>query len=120
MENENVKIGEFTKTVINLLDLKVEAGTPIYIGSSNLLHMQKHHPSDFKKYWKRLERIIAEPDYVGVRDDGSVEYIKIFGLHIKVAVRVSGDGLYYARSLYHVDRGPADRLITTGQWKSLD
>jgi hypothetical protein len=117
--SERTKIGEFTQTVIDTLSLELEAGTPIYIGESNLRHMKLQHPKDFKKYGGKLERILANPDYVGKMDDGSVEYVKKFGLFIKIAVRITGGGDYYARTLYHVDDKFAKRLLQSGKWKSI-
>jgi len=116
---ERTQIGEFSKSVIETLSLNIAVGTPIYLGESNRKHMEKSHPSDFKKYGNRLERIISEPDYVGLRDDGSIEYVKTFGMHIKVAVRITSGGDYYARTLYHVDGNVAKRLVASNEWKSI-
>lgn len=116
---ERVQVGEFSKTVVEILKLDVEVGTPIFIGESNRRHMEQSHPKDFKKYGSRLARVISAPDYVGVRDDGTVEYIKAFGVHIKIAVRVSKGGDYYARSLYHIDDKAAKHLVAVGAWKSV-
>jgi hypothetical protein len=115
----NEKVGEFSEAVIKLLGLTVGAGTPIYIGDSNLDHMKKNHPWDFIMHGKKLGAIIATPDYVSIREDGSIEYIKIYGQHIKVAVRVAGDSLYYARSLYHIGAAEAKRKIRHGKWKRI-
>ena len=112
------QVGEFTEDVIRLLSLDIKAGTPIYLGASNLEHMQKSHPRDFKKYGSRLEKILSDPDYIGARDDGTIEYIKAFGMHIKVAVRVAQSGEYFARTLYYVDGNMAKRLVSAGAWKS--
>jgi len=116
---ERIKIGEFSRAVIETLSLDVDVGTPIYLGESNKSHMERSHPSDFKKYGSRLERIISNPDYVGLRDDGSIEYVKAFGVHIKVAVRITAGGDYYARTLYHVDSNAAKRLVSSNEWKSV-
>jgi hypothetical protein len=113
------KIGEFREEVVNILGLSIKPGTPIYIGESNLAHMAESHPSDFRKYNGLMNRIITEPDYVGVCDDGSVEYVRSLGQYIKLAVRVAGDGFYYARSLYHVDKGAAERKIRQRKWKRV-
>ena len=116
---ERTKVGEFTKAVVDTLGLDIDVGTPIFIGETNRRHMTRSHPKDFKKYGSRLERVLSEPDYVGTRDDDTIEYIKAFGVHIKIAVRVSVGGDYYARSLYHVDSGTAKRLIKAGEWKPV-
>jgi hypothetical protein len=113
------KVGAFSGEVIKILGLNVTQGTPIYLGDKNRLHMEKRHRRDFEKYGKRLQRIIAEPDYVGLHKDGSIEYIKSWGRYVKIAVRVAGDGAYYARTLYHVETKLSEELIKAGRWKPL-
>ena len=44
------KIGEFSSKIIKLLELNIEAGTPIYISDSNITHMKSSHPEDYNKY----------------------------------------------------------------------
>jgi hypothetical protein len=112
------QVGEFTAAVVETLGLEIGAGTPIFVGESNIKHMEQAHPKDFKKYGKRLGRILSEPDYVGKRND-SVEFIKSFGMYVKIAVRVTTAGDFYARTLYHVDDNAAKRLIKDGEWKPL-
>ena len=112
-------VGVFTEAVIKRLGLAVAENTPIYLGKSNAEHMQRQHPGDYKKYGPRLKRIISDPDYIGIRGDGSIEYVKMFGRHVKIAVRVAGDGLYYVRSLYHVDSQAAEKLVQSGKWIPL-
>ncbi len=58
-------IGYFPQNIIDLLDLDIRAGTPIYIADSNIEHMRTSHPEDFAKYGCDIEDIIANPDYVG-------------------------------------------------------
>jgi len=117
-DNTQIQIGEISEDVVRILSLPIQAGTPIYLGKSNLVHMQNSHPRDFRKYGSRLARIISEPDYIGIRRDGTIEYIKAYGMHIKVAVRVSLVGEYFARTLYHVDANAAKRLISSKAWVS--
>jgi hypothetical protein len=113
------QVGKVNESVIKTLGLSVVPGTPIFLGETNRSHMKASHPADYKKYGKRMSRIINEPDYVGLHIDGSIEYIKCWGKYIKVAVRVAGDGDYYARSLYHVEAKLAGELIASGRWKAL-
>jgi len=73
------KIGEFSLEVLELLKLDIPAGTAIYIGESNHKHMKNRHPQDYKNYIGRIDKIIANPDFVGIiEEDGSIEFIKIF------------------------------------------
>lgn len=45
------KIGNFSARVIELLELDIPVGTPIYIADSNIEHMKSSHPEDYKKIW---------------------------------------------------------------------
>jgi len=100
-------VGEISVEVKETLGLDVKAGTPIYIGPTNIEHMQREHPTEYERYFKLLPTIISMPDFVGLNPkDNSIEYIKTFptnaGKYIKLAVRISGDGFLFARSLYEI------------------
>lgn len=70
--------------------------------------MKTSHPRDYSKYGEYITDILEKPDYIGMnKKDGSTEYVKEFkidGECIKVAVRVSSKGAYYARSLYALNK----------------
>jgi len=120
MTEDIQKVGEFSPKVIDALGLDIPAGTAIYIGVSNIAHMKERHYGDFKKHRARLEKIIAEPDFVGInQSDGSIEMIKFFKVHVKLAVRISNDGEYYARSLYEIGKSRVENSIKRGQLKPL-
>jgi len=113
------KIGEISQRVIDLLGLKIEAGTAIYLSPSNIEHMINSHPYDFEDYGMDLENILKHPDYIGLNPkDNSIEYVKLFKVHnknyIKVAVRISSGGTYFARSLYSRDISKMQRFIDKG------
>ncbi|MCL2420249.1 MAG: PBECR2 nuclease fold domain-containing protein [Defluviitaleaceae bacterium] len=113
------KVGKINQRVIDLLGLNVKAGTPIYLSASNIEHMINAHPQDFEDYGIELENILEYPDYVGLNPkDHSVEYVKLFKVqnkeYIKVAVRVSAGGNYFARSLYSRDINKMNRFIEKG------
>ena len=115
------KIGEISLEIINLLNLGIPAGTPIYIGESNRRHMKSRHPRDYEKYYTRLSKIISEPDYAGINpSDGSIEIIKEFGKYIKVAVRIANDGEYYARSLYEINSKRVANFVKDGMLFPVD
>ena len=117
MGNEEVRIiGVLSQEVINLLELDFEAGTPIYIGELNIEHMQQNHPIDFKKYGRKIDKIISNPDYVGLNDkDESIEYIKEFGQYVKIAVRITNKGALFVRSLYHINDRQISQWIEAGR-----
>ena len=109
------KIGVFSARIIEILELDIPAGTPIYITDSNLEHMKTFHSDDFAQYGSELNNIIANPDYVGKNaKDDSIEFTKeyyINGEYVKVAVRISTHNIYYARSMYVLKT--ARRILVT-------
>ncbi|MCB6992207.1 transposase [bacterium 210820-DFI.6.37] len=109
------QIGKIDRRVINLLNLSVSPDTPIYIGDSNIQHMKSSHPKDYAKYNSNISDILNSPDYVATNPkDGSIEYVKEFKIddeYVKVAVRVSGKGTYYARSMYILNKNRVKNFI---------
>ena len=117
------KIGHFSKKVIDLLNLDIEPGTPIYMSDSNVQHMKTSHPGDYARYFNNIESILDHPDYVGKNpSDGSIEFVKeykIDGDYVKVAVRISSGGLFYARSLYVLNSNRTFNFIAKGTLKKV-
>jgi hypothetical protein len=117
---QHTVVGFITEEVINLLSLDAEPNTPIYIGETNIEHMQSDHSDEYQKYGKRIPSIIANADYVRLKeDDNSIEYVRKFGKYLKLAVRISSTGDYFARSLYFISKSRADNLIKKGELKPL-
>lgn len=116
-------IGTISSTIINLLNLDYITDTNIYIGSSNISHMQSSHPDDYNKYKNEIENIINNPDYVGVNSkNNSIEYVKEFLVdteYVKVAVRVSSSNKLYARSLYVLNNRRVQNFIEKGTLKKV-
>lgn len=112
------QVGEFSSHIISLLGLDIEPGTPIYISDTNIEHMRTSHPDDFNKYGNDIRHIIAAPDYVGKNaKDDSIEFTKeylIDGEFVKVAVRVSSSGIFYARSMYVLNSNRVKNFIKKG------
>jgi len=119
-DNPIIEVGEISLEVIELLGLSLSESVPIYIGVTNIAHMAKEHSYEFNRFYDKIPQIISTADYVRLKqDDGSIEYIKSFGKYIKLAIRIAGDGRYYARSLYHVRNRIIERLIKNGELKRL-
>lgn len=100
-------IGYVKQETINTLNLKGSLETPIYIGQTNIDHMEKEHPDDFKKYSSEIEDIISNPDFLALHpNDGSIQFIKTFQTsenkdYVLVAVRATKkSGIYYAKTLF--------------------
>lgn len=114
-------VGAITGDVIALLGLSVPKDTPIYLGASNIAHMQQKHATDYAKYGADIVSILSAPDYVGTNPtDGSIEYVKEYVINhdfVKIAVRVSTSGRYFARSLYVLNPRRAQNFIQKGTLK---
>ena len=118
-------IGHFSKTVIETLDLhNIPAGTPIFIGESNVEHIKSRHPYEYEKYFCDIRGIIKNPDFVGINpSDSSIAFVKeylIASEYVKVAVRITGGGTYFAKSLHSLSTYNAERYIAKGTLKKLD
>ncbi|SHH52025.1 PBECR2 nuclease fold domain-containing protein [Clostridium grantii] len=102
------KVGELTQKVIDTLGLSMIVGTPILCGPANKNHMQNEHPQDFEKYGSKLDEIITSPSYICKHPNKpSIEYVKVFkdenNEHVLVAVRASGKGVLFDRTLFVMD-----------------
>lgn len=118
------QIGHFTSVVIELLGLEIAPGTPIFIGDSNIEHIKSRHPYEYEKYFHQLGDIINAPDYAGINpSDASISFVREFLVnseYIRVAVRITSKGQYYARSLHLLSTFNAERYIERGTLKKLD
>ena len=115
------KVGTVTAHVAQLLGISLSPDRSIYLGPSNLAHMQTAHPADFARYGAELDNILAHPDYVGQNPtDGSIEYVKEYlvnGEYVKVAVRLAKTNRFYARSLYILNNNRVQNYIAKGTLK---
>jgi len=117
-------VGVISEKVKDTLGLDLEVGTPIYVGPTNIEHMQREHPTEYERYYRLLPRIISAPDFVGQNPkDSSIEYIKAFstttGKYLKLAVRISGDGFLFARSFYEIFERTVKKRTEKGMLKPL-
>ena len=46
------EVGKLSEKVIALLGLPLQTNQPIFLGDSNIAHMQKRHPADYAQYGK--------------------------------------------------------------------
>ena len=116
------KIGVITQEVIDILHLACTAGTPIFLGESNIKHMQEKHEYDFLIYGDDISLIIAKPDYIALNKDKSIEYVKEYqrdNEFVKVAVKVNLSGNYFARTLYVLNSKRVQDFIAKGTLKKI-
>ncbi len=117
-----IQVGILAQNIINILKLPYKAGTPILIGDSNIKHMQARHPFDYDIYCDEIPNIIAHPDYVAFNKDLSIEYVKEFKLDndfVKLSVRVSSNGTFFARTLYALNPQRVYDYIQKGTLKKV-
>lgn len=118
-----MQVGSFKRKIISILGLDIEPGTPIYFGESNITHIQRKHPAEYKDYLTEIPHILDSPDYVGINTkDNSVEFVKEYKQDndfLKVAVRVSISGKYYARSIYILNSNRVQNYIAKGTLKPV-
>lgn len=117
-------IGYITKEIAELLSLDLDADTPIYIGDTNIEHIKNRHMYEYDKYFDRIEEIISSPDYVGKNPkDESISFVKeykISGEYVRVAVRITKNKKYFAKTLHLLSTCNAERYIQKGTLKKLD
>jgi hypothetical protein len=108
-------IGYITQEIIALLALGI-VPQPIFWGESNREHIKVNHPATYVKYASMLAAVITDvlkvPDYAGKRND-AIEYIKIMsdGEILKVAVRTSKKGIYFARTMYPISQDELNSFL---------
>ena len=105
MGNQEIhQIGILSERVIELTGIPLESGTPILVGEENISHMRREHPENFKLYGDRISEIISSPTYIAKHPaKDAIEYVKVFEInndHVLVAVRASGKGVLFARTLF--------------------
>lgn len=121
----NKQIGKLNKKVIELLDLNYKSEIPIILGDSNIEHMKRQHPNDYKKYGKEIEKIISNPTYVAKNPhQGSIEYIKEYKIYnnecVLVAVRISNSGNLFARTLFTMTNRKKNIYLDKGYAKKYE
>lgn len=74
-------------------------------------------------YGDCLSEIISSPDYLGRNPhDDSLEYYKKYGnvtVNIKLAVRPSGKGVYFAKTLYEVNNHSINSFLKKGRIQKI-
>ena len=108
----NKQIGKVSKKVIEILGLEYDEEKPIFIGDSNMEHIEIKHKDDFKKYGANIADIIKNPTYLARNEKkNSIEYIKRYKIdneYVMVVVRVSKNDVHFVRTMYIM----ADEKVT--------
>lgn len=114
--NEHEIVGKITKKVIDTFGLTLSEDQLILCGKSNREHMLEEHPEDYNAYGDKIEEIINNPDFIAKhpkKKNSSIEYVKIYkneeDEYVLVAVRASGNGILFARTLFVMDPKKVDK-----------
>lgn len=117
----NKEIGKLNFKVIKLLNLDFKEEIPIILGDTNIDHMKRQHPEDYKKYGQDISEIIENPTYVAQNpNQGSIEYIKEYKIDnefVLVAVRVTNNGKMFARTLFRMTERKKNIYLSKGYAK---
>ncbi len=120
----NRQIGKVSKKVIKILGLEYKKELPIFIGDTNIEHMIRQHPEDYKKYGADIENIIKNPTYVAQNpNQGSIEYIKEYKIDnefVLVAVRISNKGTMFAKTLFTMTERKKNIYLKNGYAKKYE
>jgi len=111
------RVGLLTASLANLAKLVgcSYSSAPIFIGPSNIQHIESKHTYDFDNYFAYLQDIIASPDYIGIQpDDGSLRLVKRLSEHVMVLVRITKTGKLFVRSLYCIKEDKLQSYIESG------
>ena len=95
-------IGILKPEIVNKFGLQNDI---VYVGQQNIEHIKRKHVDDYNLFFDKLSEIIINPDYVGRHPhNNSIELVKEFLIqekhYVKVAVRVSKNGILFVRTLY--------------------
>ena len=120
--SKNEIVGTINEKVIDMFDLNIKTGQPIYLGQGNKEHMQAEHPDDYSKYGDKIEYILNNPDFIAKHPKkDSIEFIKIFPNgnddYVLVAVRATGKGQFFARTLFVMDKEKVDKYTEKDAFK---
>lgn len=117
-------IAYLSPQIIDTLNLNIAPHTPIFIGESNIEHIKNRHPYEYEKYYSDIGNIINYPDYIGLNPkDNSILLVKLYQLdneYIRVAVKVTSNGICYAKTLHLLSSCNAERYLKKGTLKKLD
>lgn len=116
-------VGEISDRIQSLLNLDITGDTSIYLGETNIAHMEKTHPADYAKHKNNIEDILKSPDYVCQnKNDGSLEYVKEYQVdneYVKIAIRITTNNQFYVRSIYKLNNSRVANFISKGTLKKV-
>ena len=117
MSKQN-KISEITKKLNNILNTELPL-FPIYQSAGLKQHIESRHP-DCVEYLNKTKEIIEKPDYIGVKSNNALEFIKILDKSIMVAVKLdTSKDYFYVASIYDITNDKIQRRLRKGLIKKI-
>ena len=112
------KISQINQNINHILNTNLPL-FPIYQSAGLKQHIESRHP-DCIEYLNKTKEIIEKPDYIGVKSDNALEFIKILDKNIMVAVKLDASKDYfYVASIYDVTNDKIQRRLRKGLIKKL-
>ena len=125
-KSRNIKIGELSKDVINILKLDLNPQN-INIWSTRIQeHCEKHKddyssPSAYNQAVKSIPLILKEPDYVGLHKNGNVQYVKRLDDISLVGIQIlKGSGHLLFRTIFPISETKLNNSIKSGKLIPFD
>lgn len=117
MSSELKKIGHFKKAYNDILSAEFPL-FPIFKSDGLKKHIEKRHPKCVS-YIDRIDEILTTPDYIGMKDEKSVELIKIYDDNILLALQLDKTKNYfYVASLYDISSAKLSNRLHSGRIKT--
>ncbi len=121
-KSKNIKIGELSKEVIEMLHLDLKPQN-INIWSNRIEeHCQKHKKeySSTTNYYqaiKSIPLILSSPDYVGIHQNGNIQYIKRLNEISLVGIKIvkGNNGLLF-RTIFPITEDKLEHNIRIGKF----
>jgi len=125
-KNENIKIGELSEEVINLLSLDCKPQNIYLWGARIDEHCEKHKseyssPTAYNEAIKNIPQIISNPDYVAINSkNGNVQYIKRLTDISLVGIKITrGDKGLLFRTIFPITESKLNSNIKNGIYKKI-
>lgn len=125
-KNENIKIGELSKDVINLLSLECKPQNIYLWGARIDEHCEKHKseyssPTAYDEAVRNIPQIISAPDYVARNPkNGNVQYIKRLTDVSLVGIKItSGNKGLIFRTIFPITESKLNSNIKNGIYKEI-
>ncbi len=107
-KSKNLKIGELSQDVINVLNLNLKPQNINLWIPRVLEHCQKHEseyssPTEYQNAIQSIPEIIKSPDYVGIHKNGNISYIKRYNDISLVGIQIiKSDNSLLFRTIYPI------------------